>query len=80
MRLVQVDLETIPESELGNIFFQKSHKNFAFIDEETGKPIFLFFRSSKNSFSIKIKPPMLPLQAHALAVIILKRNMQWQFV
>lgn len=80
MRLVQVDLDTIPEHELGNIFFQKSHKNFAFIDEETGKPIFLFFRSSKNSFSIKIKPPMLPLQAHALAVIILKRNMQWQFV
>lgn len=80
IKLVQSDLENIPEEELGNIFYQKSAKNFAFVDESTGKPLFLFFKSSKNAYSIKVRPPMLPLQAHALAVIILKRNMQWQFV
>lgn len=80
IKLVQSDLKNMPEDELGDIFYQKSTKNFAFVDESTGKPLFLFYKSSKNTYSLKVRSPMLPLQAHALAVVILKRNMQWQFV
>lgn len=74
LRLVELDFDANVEKEIGSAFYQKSVKNTILVNEKTNESIFIMYKSSSKSFSIRIRYPMLSYQAAAIAIAIFKQS------
>ncbi|OHT13328.1 hypothetical protein TRFO_16530 [Tritrichomonas foetus] len=55
----------------GTIFVVDSLKNYIVADEND-KPLFMIFKSSEASFTVKAKPPITPLMAFGMSIAIIE--------
>lgn len=66
-----LDSEGNAIDQFGGLYVVDSQKNYI-ICNENNQPIFMIFKSSEASYSVKIKPPFNPIMAFGLSIAIIE--------